>query len=429
MSNWKLSAAFTALAAGLALAPAGAVAQDKTLRIMGYQSTFEHFRPGWEHVIEAFEASNPGVEVEDIPTAFNETLNQITVAVLGGNAPDLVIVNPVWMAQLDALGALEPLRGHIPDDEIAAFGERALEDLTFGGEVKALTLNPGPIMMVYNRDLMREAGLDPDQPPRTWPELRSAIDEICALPDRNGGKTYGIALRLDRGAQTAQWLIPVIWGMGGDVVDDAGAFSFTSPEVVEALEWYKGIVDSGCAQPGATVGDTRNLFAQGRAGFIFEGPWIAGLVRNLSGGSLEIAADKNIWIAPMPAAPNGTIRQFGNQGVIAMTAQSQNKDLAASFIRFLLSDPKLVDEHFAITQIMSTGNLELLASGTHADDPLTQEFAKYLPNTQALPLKDPRWLAAMDAVVPHIQSVMNGADATVEAGNAEAAGRRALSRR
>ena len=114
------------------------------------------------------------------------------------------------MAQLDALNALEPLRGHIPDDEIEAFGERALEDLTFGGGVKALTLNPGPIMTVYNRDLMREAGLDPDQPPRTWPKLRSAIDKICSLPDRDGGKIYGISLRLDRGAQIAQWLIAVI---------------------------------------------------------------------------------------------------------------------------------------------------------------------------------------------------------------------------
>ena len=52
---------------------------------MVYQSIFEHFWPGREDVIEAFEAGS--FEVEDIPTAF-ETLNQITVAVLSGNAPD-----------------------------------------------------------------------------------------------------------------------------------------------------------------------------------------------------------------------------------------------------------------------------------------------------------------------------------------------------
>lgn len=421
------------MAAGLAVATAlsapAAMAEDKTLRIMGYQATFEHFRPGWEHVIQQFEERNPGVKVEDIPTAFGETLNQITVATLGGNAPDIVVVNPVWMAQLDSLGALEPIRGHIADAEIETFGARALEDLTFGSEVKALTLNPGPIMMVYNRTLMSEAGLDADQPPKSWPELKAAIDKICALPDRNGGKTYGIALRLDRGVQTAQWMIPVIWGMGGDVVDSDGAFDFTNPVVLQALEWYRGIVESGCAQPGATVGDTRNLFAQGRAGFIFEGPWIAGLVKNLSGGKLTIAADKDIWIAPMPADSEGNIRQFGNQGVIAMTAQSQNKDLAASFIDFLLNDSELVSEHFEITQIMSTGNMELLSSGAHAKDPLTQEFVKYLPNTQALPLKDPRWLAAMDAVVPHIQSVMDGADPQSAAKAAQKDARRALKRR
>ncbi|MEZ5863764.1 MAG: sugar ABC transporter substrate-binding protein [Geminicoccaceae bacterium] len=429
MRGWKSSLALTLGLAIAALPGTDALAQQKTLRIMGYQATFEHFRPAWEWVLEEFQRRHPDVTIEDIPTAFNETLNQITVAVLGGNAPDIVIVNPVWMAQLDSLDALQPLSGLISDEELAKFPERVREDLTFDGELKALPLNPGPIMMVYNRDLMREAGLDPDAPPKTWPEFTTAIEKICALPDRNGGKVSGIALRLDRGAQTAQWLIPVIWGMGGEITDSDGEFNFTSPPVIEALQWYRRLVEEGCAQPGATVGDTRNLFAQGRAGFIFEGPWIRGLVRNLSADQLQIAPDGNIWIAPMPENPSGEVRQFANHGVIAITAQAKDKELAASFVDFLLNDPDVVDKHFEIAQIMATGNTELLASGAHGADPLTQEFVKYLPNSQALPMQHPRWLAAMDALVPHIQSVVDGADAQAEAEQAERDAQRALSRR
>ncbi len=54
---------------------------------------------------------------------------------------------------------------------------------------------PGPIIMFYNRNLMEQAGLDPDAPPQTWPELMEAAKAICALPDVDGAPIYGIALR------------------------------------------------------------------------------------------------------------------------------------------------------------------------------------------------------------------------------------------
>jgi len=416
--------------AALAILGAGSAwSADKELKVMGYQSTFEHFRPAWEWALAEFEKRNPGVKVVDIPTSFNETLNQITVATVGGNPPDVIVVNPVWMPQLDALGALAPLNELLPADELAQYADRMKEDLTFDGKLEALPMNPGPIMMVYNRDLVKEAGLDPDNPPKTWPEFEDAIMKVCALPDRAGGKVYGVALRLDRGMQTAQWFGPVIWGMGGDMIDANGEFDFTSQPILDALGFYQRIVKAACAQPGATVADTRNLFAQGRAGFIFEGPWIRGLVQNLSGGKLQIAPDKNIWLAPMPADPTGRVRQFGNHGVLAIMSGSKNKELAASFVSFMLDEADAVNHIFDISKIMATGNSGILESGSQGSDPLTREFAKYLPNTVAMPLKHPRWLAAMDALVPSIQTVVDGGDIKAAAEQGQKDGRRALSRR
>ncbi|MGL6260951.1 extracellular solute-binding protein [Vibrio sp. WXL210] len=50
-------------------------------------------------------------------------------------------------------------------------------------------------MMIYNKDLFREAGLDPEQPPQTWDELLIAAEKISNLPNRsNGSRVHGIAL-------------------------------------------------------------------------------------------------------------------------------------------------------------------------------------------------------------------------------------------
>jgi multiple sugar transport system substrate-binding protein len=415
---------------GVAGLPGLAQAQgERVLRVMGYQSTFVQFRDGWLHTIQEFERQNPGVKVEDVATAFDQTLNQITVAVLGGNPPDVVTVNPIWMPQLNSIGALAPLESYFSADELRQFPPHVLQDVSFDGKVRGLVLNPGPIMMIYNRDLMRQAGLDPDQAPRTWPELTAAIRKICALPAGPGGKLYGIALRTERQPIAAQWTIPVIWGQGGDIADKDGNITLATPAAVAAFQWYHDLVRAGCAPENATVADTRNLFALGRAGFVFEGPWIHGLVDALSGHRLHVAADGDIWAAPMPADPSGKSRQFANHGVLAIIQQSKNKDLAAKFIRFATGDRAVVEYSFATSGVLATSRMDLMTTGSEGADPFSQLFVKVLDQSIALPLKNPRWAAAMDPVAVALQTVIEGADPLAALTEAQREAQRIMSRR
>lgn len=419
-------AGLAALAApALRAQPAG----DQVIRAMGYLSTFVQFREGWEWVQREFERRNQGVRVQDIPTAFDQTLNQITVSVTGGNAPDMVVVNPIWMPQLHAIGALEALEPHVPAAELAQIPQRVRDDVTIEGAVRGLPNNPGPIMLVHNRTLLREAGLDPDVPPRNWAELTAAITRITALPAREGGKVYGIALRTERQPIAAQWTIPVIWGHGGEVANAAGELTLNTPQAAAAFAWYRQIVAAGASPEGATVADTRNLFAQGRAGFILEGPWIKGLVDALSSRRLRVAADGDVWVAPMPADPAGRTRQFGNHGTVAMTRQARNKELTARFLRFMTGDRAAVEHIFATSGVMATARMDLLTSGTQGADPFTQIFVRGLDTTTSVPLKHPRWAAAMDPIVVALQRVIQGADPAAELAQAEREARRIMARR
>ena len=148
--------------------------------------------------------------------------------------------------------------------------------MTYDGQVYALPWLPGPIMMGYNRDLMKEAGLNPDQPPKNWAEFTAAVDKICALPDRNGGKVYGVALRTSRGPNSAQWSIPMIWANDGKIVDAKGHVTFDTDAGRAAYKWYHDVIARKCSPEFFDIQGSRNVFAQGRAGFIFEGPWLRG---------------------------------------------------------------------------------------------------------------------------------------------------------
>jgi multiple sugar transport system substrate-binding protein len=404
-------------------------APARVLRVMGFQPTFVQFRDGWQYIIREFERQNPGVKIEDIATAFDQTLNQVTASVLGGNAPDVIDVNAIWMAQLLSIGALAELDQYVPADELKLFPKRVLEDLTFDGHVRGLALNAGPIIMMYNRDLLKEAGLDPDKPPKTWPEFKDAVQKICALPAREGGKTYGVALRTERLPIAAQWTIPIIWANGGDIADSSGQLTLNTPAAIATFDWYKDVVGKDCSPANATVADTRNLFAQGRAGFVFEGPWIKGLVDALSAKKMKVAADGNIWGAPMPQDGSGRVRALANHSVLAMTAQARDKELASKFIRFAVGNRDAVEFSFSASGVISTSRLDLLTSGKQGADPFSQLFVPALDTAVAVPLRNPRWAAAMDPITVALQRVIQGGDSASELAQAEREARRLLNRR
>lgn len=419
MTNLTRRLARTALATTMLIGVAGAAQSQETISIMGWAGLFDFQKAGWERIVSEFEAQNPGVTIEYIATPFEDTLNQATIAILGNNAPDVLQIMSTWVPQFHEMGALEPLNEHIDAETIAKFPEGSRESVTFDGDVLALSWIPGPIQMGYNRNLLERAGLDPDDPPATWAEFTEAVEKVCALEGEEGADMYGVALRTSRNSNTAHWALPIIWANGGEFVDEDGRIDFTGDAVVKTFEWYRDVVQSGCSPDAFDIQASRNLFAQGRAGFIFEGPWLRGLVNNLSGGNMTVAADGDVWIAPMPANENGEVRQISNSNMLAMSAQSDNKELAAKFIDFVLGNRETVEYYYETSKQLTTGRLDILSSGAMGADDYVQQIVAALPVSQPVPIQNAQWNAVMDVLAGSLQAVIRGADARDELARAQ----------
>lgn len=395
------------MGAVMALGLAGAAeAQQTTIRMQSWMGVQDFTAPGFRRIIAEFERQNPGVKVDDVAVPFDEALNQATNAIMANNAPDVIMVASGWVPQLHATNGLEPLDALVPREELAQFPPGILDATRIAGRVWSLPWLPGPIFLAYNRTLMREAGLNPDQPPRNFEEFAEAIRRICALPDRGGGKTYGIALRTSRNPNSAQWSIPIIWGFGGRVLDANGRPDIANDGAARAYTWFRELAQNNCTPQGGTINDTRTLFAQGRAGFVFEGPWVRGLVNTLSGNRLRVAADGDIWIAPMPAGADGQVRQIANHNELVVSSQSRNKEMAVRLVRFILGNRETVDNLFETSGMPATGRLDVVREGVMGRDPYTTRVFEIMPGSNPLPINHPRWVAAMDALAPAMQRIM-----------------------
>ncbi|MEV5409979.1 extracellular solute-binding protein [Thermopolyspora sp. NPDC052614] len=86
--------------------------------------------------------------------------------------------------------------------------------------------------LVYNRKLFTQAGLDPDNPPKTWAEVREAAKKIAALgPGHVGYGEYS-------GGNTGGWHFTMqVYGRGGEMVTpDGKKAAFNSPEGKAVLQ-------------------------------------------------------------------------------------------------------------------------------------------------------------------------------------------------
>lgn len=221
------------------------------------------------------------------------------LALAGGTAPDIY---KAWFHILRhdvEQGFVHPLDEWA--DEAAAFG--TADDLwdrvrRLDGHIWAL---PTPSVayygIVYRKDFVRAAGLDPECPPRTWGEFR----DWCVKLTIPGRRAFAIENR--------PWgFLPWAQSAGGEVVrtgaDGKPAATFDDPGCVLAGEFLKDLVTRGVVRslPVLTVSDDiSQAFTSGEIAAVFGGE---DLVVRLT-DTLDFPTEE-IGLMPFPACGGWT---------------------------------------------------------------------------------------------------------------------------
>ena len=109
--------------------------------------------------------------------SYAETMNAGIAAFRAGNAPHILQVFEVGTAtMMAATGAIKPVY-QLMKDAGEPFDPNAYLPAITGyysttkGEMLSFPFNSSSAVMWINRDAFKKAGLDPDAPPKTWPEV------------------------------------------------------------------------------------------------------------------------------------------------------------------------------------------------------------------------------------------------------------------
>ena len=124
----------------------------------------------YRDVIAAYESEQPDVNVKMIEASDRDDLiARLSTSFAGGTPPDLFLLNYRFYGQFAARDVLEPIEERVDDSDVFEqedFYEEAMDAFRFDGELTCLPQNISSLVVYYNKDLFKEAGVA--EPKEGW---------------------------------------------------------------------------------------------------------------------------------------------------------------------------------------------------------------------------------------------------------------------
>jgi multiple sugar transport system substrate-binding protein len=342
----------------------------------------------WADLTAAFEADNPGIDVDVQIESWNDVDRKVAEMVKAGKAPDIAQIGAY--ADYAAAGKLYSA------DQMLSIPVQSnfLPPLTDAGEMKrtlyGLPFVASTRLLFYNKELFKEAGIT--GAPKTWDELKSDA-ELLKL---NTGAQYPFALPLgpeEAQAETMMWLL----SGGGGYTDELGRYAIDSPQNIETFEWLKeNLVDAELTGPVAPAKLNRKdafaAFTRGEVGMVNGHP------------SLLQAAEKagvDVGTVALPGREGPAEASMGVADWIMGFEQNGHRKEIGTFLDYLFTDRNVLD--FAgqndLLPVTVSAQEAMRNDAEHAD---LKEFLEVLPGSVLPPVGKTSWAAASEDIKKNI---------------------------
>lgn|GEM_PF-267851 len=349
-----------------------------------------------------FKKDNPDVDIKMTQVPEAEFISKMTAAITAGTVPDLIYSFTESQSALLATEGFDPVpKDLVKEDDFfpVIWDNSVIDDVAYGVPWYAYA-----DMTIYRKDLTEKAGVEA---PTDWDSMRTFAEKL-----KSSGVEYPLALYVNYDSYTARQLLTFAKQNGGGFIsDDQKNWTINSPENVEALEYWSGLIKDGLASPdGPAFLDTVSWTTTGKnAAVIDGGPWFYGWFDDANGAGW---AQENLGLATAPTGPDGDEATTVGGGSWFVPTDSKNKDAAWKFARFM-SQPDSQVKWYEIFH-----NMPALRTAwddpAMQNDPLLDTVKAGLETGVTLP-KVSTWNQVGDVIGQQIEKVVRGSTSAKDA--------------
>lgn len=363
-----------AVAASVILSLSTVVSAAQEEVVLYYYSISPTQAAAMDTLIAKFEDENPDIKIRATVKNYRTLNAEIKAALVAGQPPDIGMIVTQSIADMVENAKAVPFDAHPAS---TAFMNRFFPTLRVLGDYQGKTyLMPfahGLVLLYHNKDLMTQAGLDPNSPPRNWTELTEAARSVQEKTGKYG--MFAFHSDSDWNAQT------LLIAGGAKIYDDVTKrFVFDSPEGIQAMQvWQDGIVKHKL-QPLLTSGQSNAAFANGELGFLVT---TSGMLGSLTGDNKPTF---DLGVTTMPTLGSEPLRvPNSGSGLMVFAQDPERQQRAFKFLEFM---SRTENSNF---WSMSTGYMPTALDPMA--DPAMQEHLTVSPLYEVL-------IKAMPSIVP-----------------------------
>jgi sn-glycerol 3-phosphate transport system substrate-binding protein len=189
-----------------------------------------------------FEKENPGIKVRPIYSgSYQESITKALTAVKSGEPPVTSILLSTDMFTLIDEDAILPFDELVktPEDQawLKGFYPAFMENSQTGGKTWGIPFQRSTVVLYWNKEMFKEAGLDPNRPPANWKEQLEYAQKLTKR-DASGKVTqWGVQIP---SSGFPYWLFQGLAIQNGvNLMNAAGTETYYDrPEVIEALQYW-----------------------------------------------------------------------------------------------------------------------------------------------------------------------------------------------
>lgn len=286
-------------------------------------------------MIEGFEKENPDVDVTAVYAGnYDDTRVRALSAIQSGEPAQLSVLFSIDAYDLVEQDLIVSFDDVVKTDEekqwLEGFYPALMANSKVEGKTWGIPFQRSTIVMYYNKDMFREAGLDPEKAPKTWDEMLAAGKALA----KDG--RYGLMVP---STGYPYWMLQCFAIQNGKELmsKDGSEVYFDDPAVIEALAFWRSLSAEHKISPEGLVewGTLRQAFVQGQTAMMWHTTGNLTAVKNeakFDFGVAELPARKQ------PGSPTG-----GGNFYLFKKATDEERAASLKLIRYMTAPERAAE--------------------------------------------------------------------------------------
>ncbi|MGB2203584.1 MAG: ABC transporter substrate-binding protein [Pseudooceanicola atlanticus] len=275
-------------------------------------------------MVTDFMAENPDVTVNAVYAGnYDDTRIKSLAAMESGEPAQLAVMFSIDAYDLIEQDLIVPF-DELTDDQawLDSFYPALMANGQIEGQTWGIPFQRSTIVAYYNKDMFREAGLDPEKAPTTWDEM---VEMGKALTNDDH---YGLMIP---STGYPYWMFQALAIQNGIELmsNDGLSTSFDDPKAVETLEFWKSLSTEHNIMPEGTIewGTLRQAFLEGDTAMMWHSTGNLTAVKN--------NAEFDFGVAMLPGNERMGSPTGGGNFYVFKDASEDERDAALKLIKFM----------------------------------------------------------------------------------------------